>query len=152
MSDKLKVNICLLYTSHTTFQQKLNQDMQEMKQYTKKLQLSMLIQILLRQKISQKEQDVILQQQQQEMYMVFTLLNQRSDSISSKKLTKKLVYHLYFMELLVSVMKTSKKRSSVVLLRSTSIQNFARLLWKMCIRDRYNTGYAQWVEDDDDEE
>ena len=50
------------------------------------------------------------------MYMVFTLLNQRSDSISSKKLTKKLVYHLYFMELLVSVMKTSKKRSSVVLL------------------------------------
>ena len=44
--------------------------------------------------------------------MVFTLLNQRSDSISSKKLTNEVdVYHLYFTELLVSVMKTSRKRS-----------------------------------------
>ena len=55
-----------------------------------------------------------------------------------EEVTKKLVYHLYFMELLVSVMKTSKKRSSVVLLRSTSIQNFARLLWKLSTNIKMN--------------
>ena len=70
--------------------------------------------------------------------MVFTLLNQRSDLILSKQLTKKLVYHLYFMELLVSVMKISKKQSSVESLRSTFIQNFARLLWKQSMNTKMN--------------